>query len=59
MGGKVTKPIDETFIARMRCVKIRGKTLCEITIPIKLVRKHDLKHGQHILVKLVEALETS
>jgi len=55
----VPKPIDETFIARMRCVKIRGKTLCEITIPIKLVRKHDLKHGQHILVKLVEALETS
>ncbi len=51
------KVIDEAFVARMRCVEIKNKTLCQVTIPAKLVRKHELRHGQYILIKLLEAYE--
>ena len=55
------KEIGETFAARMRCFKVRGKsstkTVCQITIPSKIVKKHDLKHGQYLILKLLKAVD--
>ncbi len=54
---KAEKEINEIFVARMRCRNIGGKTLCEVTIPIKLVRMHDLKHGNILVMKLLKSID--
>mgnify|MGYP001626305888 CR=1 FL=1 len=54
------KEINEVFAARMRCFNVKGKSstkiVCQITIPSKIVKKHSLKHGQYLVLKLLKAV---